>query len=308
MFGLSSKSEPRLELEAITEKDEIVKQKDRLSARLREGATEFQDFVLDVPGKPTPVPALWHAKQKFWVTHEHYDTTKRLDHKAFFTYGVESPAEASRQPLQFQINISWGSLNSIKLTAGSFARDAGGHIYYLHTGKVSKAPNFSRKYKGRRAKVTWAPGNVDTRFVVGSLDSGAFIKDLATYVHAVMDAINGTEPKEFEYRETINDSVTDAVDELEDAGVNSEANTALGTRLRNLKEIQTWLGGDPNLLDGPVSAVTEKALRDHHYQRRWTIIGAEASLVAGWLLSAINPHDILHGLAAGVGSLMALVH
>lgn len=75
--------------------------------------------------------------------------------------------------------------------------------------------------------------------------------------------------------------------------LNPEVRKQLQTRVRHLRQIETWMQADPDLLHTVDQLISNQVRAAQRRQAIFSAGTAILSLVAGWLLSAISPVSAL---------------
>jgi hypothetical protein len=278
-------------LDALVDVDGAIHQ---FEQRLRKEAKVYDDFTLVSPADRELCRAYWQPQYGIWVAIR-LDTERG---KYWCSYGTRDPAQARAQTFVCQINVQ--RTGDLWRTAGSFAKDGKGQVYYVHTGKIGSGNGFSQWYRGPRATVRWANHAPTTPFVVGRLDDRRFVENLATYVNTIarFRAGDRNQPLETYYRNAIMSGVDETIEELQQE-TQAESSMQDGAsvsqiRLTHLQELQKWLRDDPELLQKPVDILTSRAESDRRRRVIFSVSGAAISVVVGWLLSAVSPTSLLH--------------
>jgi hypothetical protein len=292
-----------MELVALTE-TEVTEAFYQLKQRLRSGAAEY-DLTVIPSTSAGKSRAYWHDAEGIWAVLEQDDD----EGKYWCIYGVLNPAANKTQRSVCQGNVA--QKGAIWRTAGAFARDSKGQLYYVHNGQVRGPGSFGEQYQGARAQIQWPNGRTTERFVVGRLNERRFVASLAAYVHAIEGFKKGDTDKSYQEAITagLDAGIKEAQAEIKAVERGSPSNeltplpvadpevqdalTFAQTRMDRLAQVKQWVRDDPDLLHGMVGTIRK---RDQALQRRRTVISvvvAFLSLMAGWLLSGVNPAIVL---------------
>lgn len=270
--------------------DEVDGAFQELKSRIEVGAIVYRDFTLITPTGNEPCTAYWRPKEKFWVVLERDDERK----KYWCSYGTRDPQHERAQRFLCQINVQ--RVGNPSQTAGGFAKDtSSGHRYYIHSGRLAVS-GFAEWYQGRRADITWPSGRRSSRIVIGSLRDARFVQQLADYVKAIESFRNGSQPQPSGayFRNAIMLGIDEAIQQAEEqAPDGTQDNSSIASiRLGRLRQVQTWLRDDPEMLQSAVDTLTSKAERDRRRRIAFSISAATVSIIAGWLLSAVRPDSV----------------
>lgn len=321
MLGRTKAEEPRLlQLTAIEEPNEIEEAFAQLRGQLlkavesNRSSQHYDDkrcWLVNPrdKSKKKECEAFWFANEGFWIALETWNPNTY-----FVSYGTTDPdkcrGEDGKPALNFLFQGNIKRTGNGKGTAGAFGSGGRRQLFYVHTGQIHKAPRFADLYGGPRAQLAWKRGQNDLRFAVGNILDGGFISDLISFVTAVVQTITGggAGASETFYRSTLRAGIVAELQTLAASGIKPDGTGVSSIRLRRLTDLASWLQDDGNLLDPAVDAFVKDKLEGQRKARWFAVIGAAITLVAGWLISAVNPHDVLKGIASAVSTLMALVH
>lgn len=293
-----------MELVALPDDQEINATFEQLKQHLRRGAKECE-LVVGTPAGLSSCTAYWHPREKLWAVLE----LEGRGNTYWCCYGVDDPAEKSRQAPVMQINPPVHAANW--RPAGAFARDPKtGRVYYVHDGRINNVRNGQARLRiGRsleKVDIVWPGGQRDQRYVVGRLGDRHLVANIAAYAHAVRGFREAPGSLEAYYRNAIMESVGESLRtlqrELDETPARAEAGGEAGDdsvrkiRIERLKDLRKWLLDDPQLLQSTVDTLTKKEEHDRTRRLLFSVLGAAASIGVGWLLSAFRPDVVFSQL------------
>ncbi|HLZ22745.1 MAG TPA: hypothetical protein VKQ30_11540 [Ktedonobacterales bacterium] len=279
-----------MDLVAVTDIDAAFAQ---LRERLTRGAEVF-DVRLLTPEGAGPARALWHEREGIWAILEPDDAQSMY----WCSFGTTKPTSGGNVYYVCMGNLSrkreaWN-------TAGALAADPKTHdLYYVHSGQFGKkTQQFAEHYRGIKANVTWPTNKVTPRYVIGRLRDKEFIGALAAFVKTA-EGVKTGKPASLEsyYRNAIIDGVEAAIDQArlqQPSGDLGPVDIPTGasvsrTRLARLEDLQRWLRDDPEMLQTAVDLIVGKTEQDRRRHLLLSVCAAGASILIGWLLSAVRP-------------------
>jgi hypothetical protein len=157
------------------------------SSHVTEGGKQVQS-VVGYQGGNEAVTLTWHADKKLWVLLE----PERLINRFWCAFGTDNPATASMVSIACEINPPRIGFN--RRCAGLFISDSTGAVHLAHSGKVGggragigKTAFLSSRDKNDIVPVIFPDGQKFEYIVIGRIDDGEFLADLAKFVHAVAE-------------------------------------------------------------------------------------------------------------------------
>jgi hypothetical protein len=126
----------------------------------------------------------WHSPFSLWVC------TRPIENRYWCAFGTREPVEGQSLSIVCEINIPFEGIN--RRVAGVFARDEGGRVCLLHSGKVGggkagvgKETFLEYFNEGRRVMVRWPDGQETRPILLGWLGDGDLLERIAEFVRLV---------------------------------------------------------------------------------------------------------------------------